>query len=65
MSAARAQILEEFGVAVPASTLRRWILLGVRGERLPAVRVGGRLYVETTDLQKWLATADEPVEVGS
>jgi hypothetical protein len=39
---------------VHTATLTRWISRGVRGRRLPAVRVGGRLMVSPSDLMRFV-----------
>lgn len=41
------------GRRIHKSTAYRWVLEGVRGRRLPAVRVGGRLYTSPGAFSWW------------
>lgn len=40
---------------VHIATIWRWVLHGVRGQRLPTILVGGRRYVLKSDLEAFLA----------
>ena len=54
------------GKRVHNSTAYRWALRGVRGRRLPTVRVAGRLYTSKGAFSWWAAKmADDLVEAGS
>ncbi len=46
-----------------AEAVRRWIERGVRGEKLPATRIAGRIFVDRDALKHWLAKVNggEPV----
>lgn len=46
------QVAEVVGVDV--ATVRRWLSTGVRGRRLPSRLIGGRRYVRTVDLAKFV-----------
>lgn len=46
---------------VDLHTVRRWVLRGVRGQRLAAIRVGGRIYVLRAALDAFI----RPVESGN
>lgn len=43
------------------STIIRWIIRGVRGRRLEAVRVGGRYFIDPADLERFV---ERPVAGG-
>ena len=45
---------------VHVNTIRRWADAGVGGRRLPTHRVGGRLYVDPTELRQFVKS--EPAQ---
>jgi transcriptional regulator with XRE-family HTH domain len=47
------QVAQVCGVSV--STVWRWVLSGVRGKKLVSYHVGGRRYVDPSDLQHFSA----------
>lgn len=47
------------GVKVSASTARRWVSAGILGIRLPTQYVGGRPYVEISELNRFFARVSE------
>lgn len=53
------QTARRVGVAIP--TIWRWILGGVKGRKLNAVKIGGRRWILATDLESFLR-ADTPSE---
>jgi hypothetical protein len=44
---------------VHPGTVWRWVTSGVRGTKLPSVRVGGRLYVLEDDLDAFIESSNE------
>jgi hypothetical protein len=50
-------------VGVHTATVWRWILTGVRGQRLRSYTVGGRRYVLRRDLETFLSPDDESANV--
>lgn len=61
LNEAAAWIATETGCRRPhVSTLLRWILKGVRGERLPARRVGSKYWVHARDLAGFLDDMNAP-----
>lgn len=44
---------------VHPGTVWRWVTSGVRGTKLPSVRVGGRLYVLEDDLDAFIESSSE------
>lgn len=53
------------GKRVHNSTAYRWALQGVRGRRLPTVRIASRLYTSKAAFAWWAAKlADDLIEVG-
>jgi hypothetical protein len=46
--------LQQDGQPVHPSTVTRWALYGLRGIRLPSVKLAGRRYVRQADLHRFL-----------
>jgi hypothetical protein len=46
--------LQQDGRPVHPSTVARWALYGLRGIKLPSMKLAGRRYVRRVDLQRFL-----------
>lgn len=44
---------------VHVSTVWRWILTGIRGQKLVSMKRGGRRYILRTDFEAWLASLQD------
>jgi predicted DNA-binding transcriptional regulator AlpA len=51
-------------VGVHVATIWRWHLAGVRGHKLPAIRIGGRRFVLVEDLEYFIQSTSENISAG-
>jgi len=54
---AAALLSESLGIRISVPTVRSWARRGVRGVRLPIVRVAGHVFVRPADVQTFLEAA--------
>lgn len=52
-------------VGVHHSTVWRWVLVGVRSVKLPAFKIGGRIFVREGDLEEFLTLTTNHTVVGT